>query len=226
MIENRSDRTTNSPGADGFTRASAGGLPDALSSELRLLVDLCRHDYSECVSSTDAVDWRNFWRIADYNGVSFVAYHRLFDIDDRRFPLSGADLENRQRLNKARCVITERMAVDVSELFASEDIRCLVVKGPALGRLQYGKNYFLRAAGDVDILVDEQKFDEAGEILERNGYLRLAPRFEPHGRGKKMVNVLMHAFNYRSRTTGVHLDLHHRLSHNAHWFEADFDRLW
>ena len=118
------------------------------------------------------------------------------------------------------------MTVDVSELFAREDIRCLVVKGPVLGRMQYGKNYFLRTAGDVDILVDEQKFDESREILNRNGYVLLDPGFEPHGRGKKMVKVLMHAFNYRSPTTGVRIDLHHRLSHNAHWFEANFDRLW
>lgn len=61
-----------------------------------------------------------------------------------------------------------RCHFDVHKLLSAADIPYVILKGAASG--SYYPDYMARAYGDVDFLVDENRYEEASEFLESRGF--------------------------------------------------------
>ena len=89
------------------------------------------------------------------------------------------------------------------KLLDANDIPCVILKGSAAAI--YYQKPFLRAMGDVDLLVPHDKFYEAVKVLEDNGYNYEHGKDENGNRPKYVRH-----FNYNKN--GIEFELHHHFS--------------
>ncbi len=96
----------------------------------------------------------------------------------RSLEVLPADLE--PGLNAYQAVVAQRNAANLTTLrevvppLESAGLEVVVLKGPAHQQVIYG-NYFIKPAGDVDLLVPERDYDRGGQHAAR-------PRPDPAGR--------------------------------------------
>ena len=120
-------------------------------------------------------------------------------------------LQNYFHANAARNLFLTSELINLLKLFNERDISAIPFKGPVLAASAYG-NLALRQIGDLDILVHEQDFHRAKELLISQGY-------QPgklYGWEQSFVGA-----NNR-----VCLDLHQGIVQQHFSFRLDFERLW
>lgn len=100
------------------------------------------------------------------------------------------------------------------KLFDEHNIPCVILKGTAAA-IYYPKPY-LRAMGDVDILVPRNKFYKAVKLMEENGY------FYTHGKtdGEFIAKKSRHIGYYKN---GIDYELHHHFSFPGLFQGLDLD---
>ena len=74
----------------------------------------------------------------------------------------------------------------VYKLFAENNIRVAIFKGPLLAHMAYGE-MSLRQAGDIDLLIARRDFAQARTLLESLGY-EMAPKLTPAQLASHMAN--------------------------------------
>lgn len=89
------------------------------------------------------------------------------------------------------------------KLLDANDIPCVILKGSAA--VQYYPKPYLRAMGDIDILVTRDRFEEAVEILESNGYIY------DHNKDEN-GHMLAYERNIVYKKNGIVIELHHHFS--------------
>ncbi|WP_024855841.1 nucleotidyltransferase domain-containing protein [Ruminococcus albus] len=89
------------------------------------------------------------------------------------------------------------------KLLDANDIPCVILKGSAAA--QYYPKPYLRAMGDIDILVTRDRFEEAVELLESNGYIYVHNKDE-NG------HMLAYERNIVYKKNGIIIELHHHFS--------------
>ena len=89
------------------------------------------------------------------------------------------------------------------KLLDANDIPCVILKGFASA--QYYPKPYLRAMGDVDFLVPHDKFYDAVNVLEDNGY-----KYE-HGKDEN-GNRPEHERHFSYSKNGIEFELHHHFS--------------
>lgn len=89
------------------------------------------------------------------------------------------------------------------KLLDTNDIPCVILKGAAAA--QYYPKPYLRAMGDIDILVTRDSFEKAVEILESNGYIY------DHNKDEN-GHMLAYERNIVYKKNGIIIELHHHFS--------------
>jgi len=79
--------------------------------------------------------------------------------------------------SRSRCFQLEKQLEEILSAFKDKEIRVLVMKGPALGKMVY-PDPALRPASDLDILVKPDQVVHSRAVLEGLGYKCLGKRFE------------------------------------------------
>lgn len=102
---------------------------------------------------------------------------------------------------------------------AGEGIEAIPLKGAALMLGGYYPQAGLRAATDIDLLVDPARIEEADRIVEAGGYAHLPGKRAARPR-QRLANDLNHLWPRRG-PSGLILELHHRAFHFARR-ERDF----
>ncbi|MEM8749195.1 MAG: nucleotidyltransferase family protein [Pseudomonadota bacterium] len=172
-------------------------------------------------------DWTRFAALADRHQVSAVIWSALATLDQTGIPNElKSDLAEHQATTAIRAMAQEAEAVRISDHLASAGIRGLHFKGVACSHLLYGDAARSRFAGDMDILVAPGDLVDAVSALREAGFafndlLPMAnePSFD-------LFLDMKHAVNLENSDTGTGVDLHHRLTHNPHWMNNDFQTLW
>lgn len=95
-------------------------------------------------------------------------------------------------------------------LLDANDIPCVILKGSAAA--QYYPKPYLRAMGDIDILVTRDRFEKAVEVLESNGYI-----YE-HNKDEN-GHMLAYERNIVYKKNGIIIELHHHFSSDG--FDMD-----
>ena len=120
--------------------------------------------------------------------------------------LRQESLENCQSVLHLLNRLSELLAV-----FKAEHIPVLLFKGPLIAELAYGENS-LRQAGDLDLLIAVENFDQARSALERLGY-RMGPSLTKR---QQKAHLAFHCEIQFQRDNGFTVvDLHWSLSPKA-----------
>ncbi|MEM9471087.1 MAG: nucleotidyltransferase family protein [Pseudomonadota bacterium] len=201
-----------------------------LSSELKLLLAACRSD-ADFVSVHDRmggrIDWHRFGSLARSHKLGALAATRV-----SRAHLATVPEEVRLALEAyRRDIVTRNLAqevgtVQVTQLLAAAGIRVLAFKGVAAARLLHGDVHDQRVSSDIDVLVASEDLLSAEAALAAAGYRKEWPEFEVAPKAQPALMYLAHAFTWISPDMGLAVELHHRLTHNPHWFDVRFERLW
>ena len=122
-----------------------------------------------------SVDWSRLLVLAEDHGVLGHLAVRLRELDDPLVPT-----EIRQTLldsHRAQVFSMLRMSAELFrllEIFGTNDIPAIVVKGPVLAMQAYG-DPTLRSYGDLDLLVRQRDIRRATEVLLERGYQAAVP---------------------------------------------------
>ena len=110
----------------------------------------------------------------------------------------------------------------LAELFADAGIRMLTLKGVVLSVQLYG-DAGPRMPGDIDLLIDPERADDADALLIDTGYTRRVPALSP--RQRIVYRRRFREITYDHPISGE-LDVHHRLSDYPSFTPWPFDVLW
>ena len=185
------------------------------SPEFELAVECCRASFAvpragPVVSPPNGLDWRRFIELVRFHRIEGLAWNGLSGSDSR---LPDAV---REQLSAAAAVVAAnslRTAVEcaaLQERFAAAAIPLLFLKGLPLGSLAYG-NTALKAAIDIDLLIDPADLGPGTELLRGRGYRVTMPASDQalgawHRRSKESV--------WAKSGPSFQIDLHTRPSDN------------
>jgi hypothetical protein len=133
-----------------------------------------------------------------------------------------AALREQTRLGATQVLIQITELRRLLGLFADAGIRVLVLKGIVLSVQLYG-NPSSRMPGDIDLLIDPDRADDADALLIAAGYARRLPALSP--RQRVAYRHWFREATYEHPVAGE-LDVHHRLSHHPSFSPWSFDELW
>ncbi len=201
-----------------------------LSSELMLLLAACRSDVDFVAVHDrmgDRIDWQRFGFLARSHKLGALAATRISRANLDSVPEDVfLMLEAYRRDIVTRNLAQEVGTVQVAQLLADAGVHALAFKGVAAARLLHGDVHDQRVSSDIDILIDPEDLQPAEAALAAAGYRKDWPGFEVSSRAQPTLMYLAHAFTWISPDMGLAVELHHRLTHNPHWFDVRFDRLW
>jgi hypothetical protein len=184
-----------------------------LSPEFTLAVQCCRAAFAGRPAApveirANGLDWPRFLKIAHFHGVEGLVWNALATVampDDAREELSTAAVRI-----AARSLGAAAECAALRDRFAASGISLLFLKGAALGSLAYG-NPALKAAIDIDLLIDPASLAATADLLAKSGYRQVVPAADRplsdwHRRSKESV--------WLNDSAGFQIDLHTRVADN------------
>jgi hypothetical protein len=127
-------------------------------------------DHQRLVSLLRSVDWARLLLLAEEHGVTGHLAAGVRELHEELMPLEvRQELADRQRVQN---LFTLRLTAElfrILELFASEGIGAMVVKGPVLSVRAYA-DPAIRSYGDLDFLVRQSDIRRATELLLAAGF--------------------------------------------------------
>jgi putative nucleotidyltransferase-like protein len=156
-----------------------------------------------------SIDWSYLIReAAEHSVTPLVERHLRAHAADSVPPEYARQLEDASRANTVRCLYLAAELRRVMGEFASNSIRGIPCKGPALAVQAYG-DITAREFDDLDIIVRQKDLPKAHQILMGLGY---RPRFpwihSPEGR----ETIVPGEYNYRDEKRRIMLELHTELT--------------
>lgn len=169
--------------------------------------------------------------VDDWPGLeTLAAYHRVSGLFLRGAANAGVRLPDRAvadaltRMRGGDAVRGLRQLATMQRVTASLDaagIPSLVLKGLPLGQRAYG-DPFVKRSIDVDLLVPEDAFAAAADVLRTLGWRRVSDFRETPAR-RKWCESVEHDEAFEGG--GAKIELHRRLLRNQFLFHRSFDRL-
>ncbi|UVI31620.1 nucleotidyltransferase domain-containing protein [Paenibacillus spongiae] len=198
----------------------------ALPRELLLLIRLLRMDDdagSSAFSSDDFrdVDWALFLRLGSHHRVYPLLYLHLKRLNSVHVPARVMNsLQAAYNKNTFHMLHLTAEMERVSRLLEEHRIRSLVLKGPVLAEALYG-SLSHRTSKDLDILIPENKLEEAERVLIASGYR------QDHEVPRVLNDLKMktHHVSYTHPEKEVQIEIHWRLNPST-VAEPAFDELW
>ena len=152
----------------------------SLSSEFRLAIECCSFNFrggqpNGGIAPPADLDWDRF--------LALVKFHRIEGLAWTSLSASAPDIPERARESLAPAAVSIRAqnlqaraaCRTLRDRFEAVGVPLLFLKGLTLGSIAYG-NSALKAAIDIDVLVDPADLGRAAELLRECGYDLVAPR--------------------------------------------------
>ncbi|HEY9600949.1 MAG TPA: nucleotidyltransferase family protein [Allocoleopsis sp.] len=160
----------------------------------------------------EEIDWTYLIQIALRQGVMPLLYFNLNTTCPDAVPKTVLEqLRNHFQSNALNSLFLASELLKLLNLFNENAIPTIPFKGPVLTAEVYG-NLTLRQFCDLDILVREQDFLKARELLILEGY---QPLYEFDWEQ-----------SFAQSQSGIHVDLHQGLTSRYFPVHFDFDRCW
>jgi len=149
------------------------------SPEFRLAIECCRSSFAGAAGKpidrpAIEFDWSLFLQIIAFHRIEGLAWNTL----------SGADFSIPRDIEDQISTAATSIAADslravaesaaLREDFAAASVPLLFLKGLTLGSLAYGKAA-LKAAVDIDLLIDPDNLESAASVLRKRGYNLIVP---------------------------------------------------
>jgi Uncharacterised nucleotidyltransferase len=196
---------------------SRGSVPTELlqgDRELLLLAAACESAFDAAARArvrtfaSDAVDWPRFLRLAGFHRVQGLARHGLAEAG---VPAPDA-LASQSTAIAARNLESAAACAELLSRFESAGLPLLFLKGLPLGVLAY-RTPWLKAAIDIDLLIDDARLGEALGLLEALGYRRADGRPQDF-RAVRDWHRFRKDSEWARDGSAVRVDLHTRLTDN------------
>lgn len=167
------------------------------------------------------VDWPLFLKLVEFHRV-YPSVRQILQSTNRAIvPNQVSEGINRLYVSNTLQMLYLTAELDrINEVFGSNRVRALSLKGPALAHLLHGDISF-RNSKDLDILVPLEDFEKAEALLLQSGYVR-------YGEGPRVLNewkIKRRNDSYFHFEKGIQIELHWRLYANF-GKEPSFDELW
>jgi len=162
------------------------------------------------LAETRAIDWPAAVSRADFHHIASLLRFNLA----RAGVLGPLPEESQGRLRSVSQVWAARHLAYVSEAarlvaaLAREGVEAIPLKGAALMLGRYYPQAGLRAATDIDLLIDPARVEQADRIVEADGYVHLPGKRAARPR-QRLANDVNHLWPRRG-PGGIILELHHR----------------
>jgi hypothetical protein len=222
-----------------LSKRSLGTQYIKLRPEAQLLLYLSRKtvnfdtvEHTKTLLQTNTIDWVYLLQLAEQHGVMPLLSGNLQTlgvdtIGQSAIPQFVFDrLQLVGQLNTLRNLFLVGELVKLLDLLKQQGVPAIPFKGPTLAALAYG-NISLRKAGDLDILVHEQDFRKARDILLAQGY---QPVVQPWFLDEAQETAYLESRNEYTLIhpeTQVCIDLHRRLAAGDFFLmPIDFEQLW
>lgn len=185
------------------------------SAEFRLLVQCCLAAFrdSSVEDVTGEIDWQRFLQLARFHRVEGLAWNHL-----SKLSLPAAD-PVKQALADAAARIASINLVAIAESrlllerFDAAKVPLLFLKGLTLGALAYD-DVALKAAIDIDLLIDPRDLLKAAELLRQSGYRLVTPRESPADRILQSWHRSWKESVWTRSAPRLQIDLHTRIADN------------
>jgi hypothetical protein len=116
-----------------------------------------------------AIDWDRVFSLAEHWEVEPVFFAHVARLETK-VPKEVVDRAKTAELRaRSRATAATLWTVEAVRIVQEAGIRCLVLKGPALGVVAYGDLSF-RTFADADLLVRKNDLDRASRYLQRSGF--------------------------------------------------------
>jgi hypothetical protein len=160
----------------------------------------------------EQIDWTYLTQMALRQGVMPLLYFNLNTTCPDAVPQTVLEqLRNHFQSNALNSLLLASELLKLLHLFNDNEIPTIPFKGPVLATSIYG-NLTLRQFCDLDILVREQDFSKARELLLLKEYQSLQEYDWEQ--------------SFAQNNSGIHVDLHQGLTSRYFPVHFDFDRCW
>lgn len=216
-------------GAGREERLSRCSVPARLAPEFEFLCHCLRNvlgtsDPAAFHAACAAVgDWDKVVRGARRHRIGVLALEGIRAQPGLAVPAETMEaLKRHVSANVRGCLGQAAELVRLTRLLERAGIRTIVLKGVALAVQLHGA-VAARGRGDIDLLVDPDRFWAADEVLTGAGYERLCGPLTPHHR---RYAHLIRDLGYRDPGRGHVVELHRRLNGNPALMDMGFEALW
>jgi hypothetical protein len=160
----------------------------------------------------EEINWTYLTQMALRQGVMPLLYFNLNTTCPEAVPQTVLEqLRNHFQSNALNSLFLASELLKLLHLFNENAIPTIPFKGPVLAASTYG-NLTLRQFCDLDILVREQDFIKARELLILKGY--------------QSIQEYDWEQSFAQSNSGVHVDLHQGIASRYFPVRFDFDRCW
>jgi len=133
------------------------------------------HDRERLLDLVRSVNWTCLLALAEEHGVAGHLAACFVEFGESLVPSEARQaLVERKRLQNLSTLRLNAELFRVLEIFASEKIGALVVKGPVLAVEAYG-DPAIRSYGDLDLLVRQRDIRRATELMSARGFVPAVP---------------------------------------------------
>lgn len=168
-------------------------------------------------------DWPGLETLAAYHRVSGLFLRGAANAGVRVPDRAVADALTQMRQRDAVRGLRQLDAMQrVTAALDAAGIPSLVLKGLPLGQRAYGDS-FVKSSIDVDLLVREEVFAAAADVLRTLGWRRVMPAFRETPMRRRWYDSVQKDDGFAGG--GAKVELHRRLFGNRFLFNRSFDRL-
>lgn len=193
-------------------------MPRRMAAELRFIIDVCRPARS--AASGESLDWQRIAQGLERHGLTRLI-PQMLAVPGLVPPGEAAALRQIQQEQAAAALAQVAETLRICALLEEARIRFLLIKGLALSVQLYGQPG-LRASRDIDLVVEPGAGPRVDAILAALGYARPA-----EDRAKDdLTGYVAKEVGYLDRARGMMVEVHARLTDNAHLYAMDFEELW
>jgi hypothetical protein len=140
------------------------------SPEFTLLLEICRNPQNvACDAPFSAMDWQEFYRLADHNGLAPLVYEALSRCPGSVPQETLEAFRLRSFANARQTLWFSNELLRIVGRLQQASVEVLPYKGPTLAQMLYD-NPSARQYSDLDLLVHPQDVHAAKAILQELGY--------------------------------------------------------
>lgn len=178
--------------------------------ELKLLLACCGSVRWNAEELLPGIDWELFLQWVKRHRVNPHVYQ--FGIKNPAvFPIEILiQINETQKVNTQRMLRLTGEMLRLQNLFTSNNINNIPIKGPALAYQLYN-DPGMRHSIDLDFLILPEDLDKVSKLMVADGYKQIKPDFALSPRQKKAQITSIHHANFINIKTGLSVEMHWRL---------------
>lgn len=198
-----------------------------LSGDLQILGEIMSPEYRNAVRSLPP-------DVSPGKLLLLLKQHRLFPVFNkiqRELPDTESWTVFRENLkqlvfeNQLQMLHKTAFLAKLTRLLEQQGVRIIAIKGPVLSKMLHN-DFASKASIDIDILIDEQQWEQAVQLLINEGFAQIKYHYELSPAKKRYLKNHFHHLGFFHPRERIVLEMHWQLNTNKYLFEYNFEELY